>query len=150
MMAHLHVRSWDSACWIMHPSVIPQLIQMTNGATNSPYLVWLSPTGDGSGGGPASMKLPKAFLNGLPIYFTEKVPQLGTTGDVSLVDWSQYVIGNRLDYQIDVSKDYLFRTNQLAWRVVARCDGKPWLNNYITDVQGWTSSPFVALNSATS
>lgn len=149
MLSRLQVRSWDSAMWIMHPSVIPQLIQMTNGATNAPFLVWINPTGSGDDG-PAARKLPKAFLNGLPIHFTEKAPTLGTTGDVMLVDWSQYVIGNRLEYQIDVSKDYLFRTNQLAWRVIARCDGKPWLNSYITDAAGWVSSPFVALSSATS
>ena len=150
MMAHLQVRSWDNACWIMHPSVIPQLIQMTNGATNAPFLVWLNPVAGDGINGPATQKLPKAFLNGLSIFFTEKVPTLGDTGDVMLVDWSQYIIGNRLEYQIDVSKDYLFRTNQLAWRVIARCDGKPWLNSYITDAKGWTSSPFVVLNSATS
>lgn len=145
MMARMHVRSWDTACWVMHPSVIAQLIQMTNGATNSPFLVWLNPAPNGSDG-PAAGKLPKAFLNGLPIYFTEKVPSLGTKGDVTLVDWSYYLIGKRLDTQIDVSPHYLFRTNQMAWRVILRADGKPWLNSTITDANGWVSSPIVVLN----
>ena len=145
MMAHLQIQSWDDACWIMHQSVIPQLIQMVDNATSN-RLVWMSPMGDGSSMGPAAMKLPKAFLNGLPIFFTEKVPTLGTRGDVMLVDWSRYVIGMRLDLQIDVSNQYLFRNNQLAWRVIARGDGRPWLSSVITDQAGWVSSPFVALN----
>jgi HK97 family phage major capsid protein len=154
MMSHLHIRSWDDACWIMHQSVIPQLIQMVGGGsigtpstTNIPgnQLAWMSPFG-AQDRGPAAMKLPNAFLNGLPIFFTEKVQQLGTKGDVILADLSLYVIGLRLDIQIDVSPHYLFRNNQLAWRVIARVDGKPWLNNLITDAAGWQLSPFIVLN----
>lgn len=158
MLSHLQVRSWDDACWIMHQSVIPQLIQLVDGgaanAASTTYipgnqLAWMSPFGDGQVG-PAAMKLPKFFLNGLPVFFTEKLPQLGTTGDVMLVDWSRYVIGMRLDLQIDVSPHFKFQNNQLAWRVIARCDGKPWINSYVTDAAGWHVSPFISLNSATS
>ena len=155
MMSHLQVRSWDDACWIMHQSVLPQMIQMVDYAAATGgsavgsqaaggHLSWTTPYGDGKLGG-AAMPMPKVFLNGLPIFFTEKAPKLGQKGDVMLVDWSRYVIGMRLDMQIDVSPHYLFRNNQLAWRVVARCDGKPWLNNSITDAEGWTVSPFVVL-----
>lgn len=154
MMSRLQVRSWDSACWVMHQSVLPQLIQMVDAVASntSPAgnrLVWQNPVMPGDSG-PVANKLPNAFLNGLPIFFTEKLPQLGTTGDVILVDFSHYVVGNRLDMQIDVSPHYLFRNNQLAWRVVARCDGQPWLSNTITDASGWVSSPFVQLSASTS
>ena len=134
MLSHLQIRSWDDACWIMHQSVIPELIQMADYAaasvgyignqTAGMHLSWL-PSMGADGKGPMAMKLPNAFLNGLPIFITEKLPSLGTKGDVMLVDWSRYVIGMRLDMQIDVSPHYLFRNNQLAWRVIARCDGKP-------------------------
>lgn len=155
MMSRLNPRSWDSACWVMHYSVIPQLIQMASGATSNTAsttyipgnaLVWTNPMPGNGIDGPAAQKLPKAFLNGLPLFFTEKLPSLGTQGDVVLVDWGRYLVGQRLDVQIDVSPHYLFRNNQLAWRVVARCDGKPWLNDTITDAAGWESSPFVVLN----
>ncbi len=153
MLSRLQIRSWDDACWIMHQSVIPQLIQMVGGGTVAPIavssipgnqLAWMNPYGNGVQG-PVAQKLPNAFLNGLPIFFTEKMPTLGFKGDVMLVDWSRYVIGMRLDLQIDVSPHYLFRNNQLAWRVICRVDGKPWLNNTITDANGWVSSPFVCL-----
>lgn len=143
MMSRLHIRSWDDACWVMHQSLIPQLVQMVDNNVHN-ALVWMTPMGDGQGGA-ASKKLPRAFFNGLPIFFTEKVPTLGTTGDVMLIDWSRYVIGQRLDLQIDVSPHVLFQSNQLMWRVIARCDGKPWLNAPITDAAGWASTPFVVL-----
>jgi len=150
MMSHLQVRSWDDACWIMHQSVLPYLVQMVDHTTaagvadTGSRLVWMTPYGDQQKG-PAAMKMPNAFFNGLPVFFTEKLPSIGASvkGSVCLVDWSRYVIGTRLDMQIDVSPHYLFRNNQLAWRVIARCDGKPWLNNVITDQTGWQISPFV-------
>lgn len=154
MMSHLQVRSWDDACWIMHQSVLPQLIQMVDGGTSNTAsttyipgnrLVWLNPTMTGDRG-PAASKMPNAFFNGLPVFFTEKLPTLGTKGDVMLVDFSRYIIGMRLDLQIDVSPHYKFQNNQLAWRVIARCDGKPWMNNTITDANGWTVSPIIVLN----
>lgn len=147
MLSHLQVRSWDDAVWIMHQSVIPQLIQMVDNASSN-RLVWMSPMGSPgpSNQGPVAMKLPNAFLNGLPVFFTEKLPALGTRGDVMLVDWSRYVVGMRLDFQVDASPHLLFRSNQIAWRVIARLDGRPWLNSSITDAAGWTLSPFVVLN----
>ncbi len=144
MFSHLNWRSWGSSCWIMHQSVLPQLIQMFANGSSGDRLVWLSPLGSATEGG-AVAKFPMVFLNGLPIYFTEKVPVLGTKGDVLLADLSQYIIGNRLDIQIDVSPHVLFKYNQMAWRVVLRTDGKPWLNSVITDAAGWVNSPFVCL-----
>lgn len=153
MFSRLQVRSWQNACWIMHQSVVPQLIQMASGATvgtasttNIPgnMLVWTNPIGSGNNG-PMASALPTVFLNNLPIFFTEKLPTLGNRGDVMLVDFSHYIIGQRLDTQIDISPHLLFRSNQLAWRVVFRSDGKFWLNNAITDSQGWTNSPAVIL-----
>lgn len=143
MLSRAHIKSWDTACWVMHQSVIPELIQMVDN-NSSNRLVWMTPTGSATEG-PAAMKMPKAFLNGLPIYFTEKVPSLGNDGDVSLIDWSYYVVGNRMDIQIDVNSSVLFTSNQMMWRVILRCDGKPWLNNSITDAAGWNLSPFVTL-----
>lgn len=149
MLSHAQIRGWDNNIWIMHQSVIPQLIQMVGGGTigtasttNIPgnLLVWMNQFEEG-----ASKKLPNAFLNGRPLFFTEKLPVLGTAGDVMLVDPSHYVIGQRLDVQIDISPHYLFRNFQLAWRVIFRSDGKFWLNNPITDSQGWTVSPAVLL-----
>ncbi|MDE2102044.1 MAG: phage major capsid protein [Patescibacteria group bacterium] len=149
MLSHSQIRGWNNQIWMMHQSVIPQMIQMVGGGTvgtasttNIPgnLLVWMNQFESG-----AAKKLPDAFLNNRPLFFTEKLPQLGTTGDVMLVDPSHYIIGQRLDVQIDISPHYLFRNNQLAWRVIFRSDGKFWLNGAITDAEGWSVSPAVVL-----
>lgn len=143
MMSHTQIRSWGSAMWIMHQSVIPQLLQMADAGNR---LIFMNPMGNPGVGnqGPVTLQIPMTLLN-LPIYFTECVPTLGNTGDVMLVDASRYVVGNRMDMQIDVSPHVLFQSNQLMWRVITRCDGKPWLQSAITDAQGWSVSPMVAL-----
>jgi HK97 family phage major capsid protein len=151
MMSRLQIRSWDDACWVAHQSLLPYLLKMVDHtstagvADTGARLVWVTPYGD-TARGPAAMKMPNAFLNGLPLFFTEKLPAIAASvsGSIILVDWSRYVIGTRLDMQIDVSPHYLFRNNQLAWRVIARCDGKPWLNNVIHDAEGFIVSPFVS------
>jgi hypothetical protein len=152
MMSRLHVRSWDNAVWIAHQSVLPDLVQMSAEAltpggaqTVSAHLSWLPHVGQ-DGVGPAGMKLPKVLLNGLPLFFTEKLPVIGSTGSLILADLSYYVVGQRLDFQIDVSPHYLFRSNQIAWRVICRADGKPWLNSVVTQADAnssYTVSPFV-------
>ncbi len=154
MMAHLHVRSWKNAFWCMHQSVLPELLAMTgSGAASNTPAGLLAATSDrpwflnqsNPSGGALVPGLDSMTLLGLPIMWTDKIPKMGTKGDVILMNGDYYLIGNRMDLQIDVSTHYLFRNNQLAWRVIARCDGRPWLNSYITDQAGWISSPLIAL-----
>jgi HK97 family phage major capsid protein len=140
MWSHLQIRSWKDACWVMHQSVFPQLMQMNNGATNG-FLTWLNPMGQGVQG-PVAGSMPLTLM-GLPIFWTEVVPTLGNPGDVTLCDFSRYVIAQRMDLQIDVSREYRFAQNQMTWRCLSRGDGKPWTQQAITDSQGWTISPFV-------
>ena len=154
MMSKLQVRSWDDACWVMNQSVIPQLIQMASGAVantaSTTYipgtqLVWTNMFQSGVNG-PMASKLPTAFLNGLPIFFTEKLPQLGTKGDVMLVDFSKYVVANRMEVVIATSDQYKFQNNQLCWRVTCRCDGRTWLSAPIVEASGLSVSPYVVMD----
>lgn len=136
MMSRLVLSSWKNAVWVCHPSVLGQLIQMTTAADNATpgqNLVWLNPFGNGNGNneGPASLASPFSIL-GRPVYFSEKVPQLGTTGDVQLVDFSKMLVGDRLAVQIETSNQYLFAYNQIIWRIIQRWDAQPWLNAAIT------------------
>lgn len=130
MVSKLLLQGWNKAFWVMHPSVMPELIQLTNGATNSPFLIWVNPAPP-TEDGPICNKLPSRLFN-FPIYWSEKVPALGTRGDVMLIDPSKYVIGDRLALQIDMSNQVLFRTNQMMWRIIARWDGQPWFNAPVT------------------
>lgn len=144
MMAHLVASSWKSAIWIMHPSVLPELIRMTATATGN--LLWLNPAPNTTSEGPLAQPLPMTVL-GLPAFFTEKLPVLGAKGDVMLVDPSKYLIGDRLNVQIESSEHVKFLTNQTVWRIVCRWDGQPWLKLPITLAdRAYQVSPFVVLN----
>jgi len=134
MVGKLLLNGWKSACWIMHPSVMQELIQLTNGATNSPFLVWVNPTPP-TEDGPIAQKLPTRLFN-IPVYWSEKVPVLGSAGDVTLVDLSKQVVGDRLALQIDTSKDIKFFQNQMVWRIIARWDSQPWMNSAVTMAGG--------------
>src|SRR5262249_3803665 len=84
-----------AACWSCHPTVLAKLYQLQ--ATNSIPMFIAS-----------AREKPRHVLAGLPLEVTEKCPALGTPGDIFLADWSKYVIGDRQQYEIAFSKDYLF------------------------------------------
>jgi HK97 family phage major capsid protein len=93
-----------------------------------------------------AVKRPQWNLLGLPAILTEKVPALGTKGDLMLLDPSLYVVGDRMQIEIAASEHVNFLKNQMTWRVVERVDGQPWLDKPVTLQDGATQvSPFVVL-----
>jgi HK97 family phage major capsid protein len=85
-------------------------------------------------------------LLGMPVYWTDALPTLGTTGDIILCDPSYYLIGDRQNIEIAYSEHYKFVNDQGTWRVTARMDGQPWIDSSITLEDGSTTvSPFVTL-----
>jgi len=86
-------------------------------------------------------------LFGYPVAFTEKLPRVGTTGDVLLADWTYYLVGDRQATTIETTKFDRWRYDETSWRVVHRVDGQPWLSTPLTYQDGTTQvSPFVVLN----
>lgn len=144
MYRHLLPQSEKSAIWVANPSTKAQLIRMTNGATNAPFLVWLNPA-PAQGGGPASAQLPMTFF-GLPLFFSEKLPALGQRGDIVLIDPSKMLFGDLRNLIIDSSPWTYFTSNQTVWRVIAQWDAQPWLHAPITLPDGdFQVSPFIVL-----
>ncbi len=129
--------------WILSPAVLAQLIQMV-----ATVITWM-PIGTSTSGGGAAQKIPATIL-GMPFMVTEKVPTLGSAGDIGLYDLSYYLIGDRQDLRIDSSIHARFTTDETAWRFVERVDGHPWVDSAFTPYNGGsTLSPFVQLYSAT-
>ena len=87
-------------------------------------------------------------LLGLPIRFTEKVPALGTTGCLSLINPTQYGVADRQGLEVGISEHFLFDTDQIAFRFKIRNDGQPlWLGPYVSaDSANTKFSPFVQLS----
>jgi HK97 family phage major capsid protein len=80
---------------------------------------------------------------------TEKLPALGSTGDVLLADFSYYIVADRQATTIQASEHYAFTSDLTTWRFVHRVDGQPWLDEPIYIDTSNTVSPFVALSSTT-
>lgn len=137
LWAKLLPASWGSAVWTFSPSVVPQLLQLKDGANRAIFISIDQ----------GITKSPNWSLLGRPAFPTEKVPALGTKGDLMLLDPALYVIGDRMSVEVAASEHVNFLKNQMTWRVVERVDGQPWLEKPITLQDGSTQvSPFVVLN----
>jgi HK97 family phage major capsid protein len=137
MLAALLPGSYSRAVWYISPTVVTDLLQLKDGA-NRALFVSIDQ---------GATKPPVWKLLNLPVNITEKVPALGTKGDVMLVDPSLYVIGDRMMLEITASEHANFLKNQMTWRFVQRVDGQPWMDKPVTLQDGSTTvSPFVVLN----
>jgi HK97 family phage major capsid protein len=78
---------------------------------------------------------------------TEKAPGvLGDQSDLSLVDASEYMIGDREEMSIETSPHVKFTSDQTTLRVIGRNDGRPAVLSAINPQNGGpTLSPFVTL-----
>ena len=92
---------------------------------------------------------PSLMLYGIPIIWTEKLPALGTQGDILLADFSYYYIYDRTGLAIDVSQHYAFVNDLTTWRFVFRTDGQPSLSDPLYIDATNQVSPFVALAATT-
>ena len=122
--------------WVCSPEAIPEL-----------YTMALSV---GTGGGPVMLTnvagpAPMTIF-GRPLVVSEKAGRLGDRSDLSFVDLSYYLIGDRQQMSADSSTEYKFGNDQTAFRIIQRVDGRPWIKSAITPKNGGNSlSPFVEL-----
>ena len=84
-------------------------------------------------------------LFGLPVIITEKLPALGSQGDIVLCDLSCYVIGMRQEIAIDTSNAPGWTKDQIDLRGIIRVTGQPIFSQPIKQKNGDTVSPFVLL-----
>jgi HK97 family phage major capsid protein len=145
MYSRMLPTSLGRAVWICSIDTFPQLATMALSVGTGGGPVWIGNYAGGQGG----MDAPPATILGRPVYFTEKTGPLGTTGDISFVDLSYYLIGDRMEMQSSSSEHYKFANDKTAYRVIERVDGRPWLQSAITPHNGSsnTLSPVVQLAS---
>jgi HK97 family phage major capsid protein len=139
MYSRMLPSSLNRAVWVVAPNVLPELSTMALSVGTGGAPVWLV---NGQGSQPTT-------LLGRPVIVTEKAPAaLGTAGDISLVDFGFYLIGDRQAMSASVSEHYRFPQDEMAFKVTMRVDGRPWLQSAITPQYGGpTMSPFVQLSS---
>lgn len=126
-----------SAFWVAHTSILPQLATMTIG--NQP--IW-TPPNQGLAGSPGGLLL------GLPLVYAEQAEQLGTAGDLQLVNPAGYFLAVKRNQGIQfASSIHLYFDYGLnAFRWLFRLGGQPFLSAPITRAKGTdTKSHFVCL-----
>jgi HK97 family phage major capsid protein len=130
--------SLDRAVWIVNQTCLPQLYLLQDNNGNFIFINNYNSSIQG--------QKYVGSLFGIPVKISEKCEALGTEGDIGLYDLGQYIIADRSGLRVEESKDYLFNTDQRAWRFIKRVDGKPWMKSAITPYKGSsTLSPFVLL-----
>jgi HK97 family phage major capsid protein len=131
------------AVWICSIDTFPELATMALSVGTGGGPVWM-----GNYTNPGTNTPPVSIL-GRPVFFTEKTPALGTTGDISFVDFGYYLIGDRQMMQSMSSEHYKFQNDKTAFRVIERLDGRPWIQSPITPHNNSTNTltPFVQLAS---
>lgn len=130
-----------SYAWLASQTIIPQLAAMVDAGSHA---VWISGAGVGTG---ASQSLPSTLM-GLPLFFVDRLPALGTKGDLCLLDLSYYLIKDGSGPFAASSDQLLFLSNKTVFKIVWNVDGRSWLTEPI-GLEGSTSntvSPFIILN----
>lgn len=136
MFARMFPSSLNQAVWLVSPDTFPELATMALNVGTGGSAVWLN---NGVSGPPMT-------ILGRPVIVTEKVPTLGTRGDIAFVDMSYYLIGDRQSMSAASSEHIKFNENKTAFRIIERVDGTPWLQSAITPANGGNAlSAFVEL-----
>lgn len=109
----------------------------------------------GTGGAPVmAVTAPQAgpaTLWGMPIRWTRKaVGRLNSVGDISLTDYSQYVIGDTMQMRVESSMHEQFSADRTVFRLMEEVDGRPQLLSALTpEYNGPTLSATVQLAART-
>ena len=125
--------------WVANHNTLPQLMNMTitGGTASTP--VWI-PSNDAT-------LAPNGSIFGAPIILTEHAATLGDENDIALIDWSQYIVGEKAGSGIKTSTSMhlKFDYDQQTFKISYRWDGQPLWATYFTPANGSTLSPYVNL-----
>lgn len=142
MWARIWARSRPNAIWLINQDIEPQLYQMNQAAGTGGVPVFLP---SGPLGSQASGQ-PYGTLLGRPIIPVEYCSTLGTEGDITLADFSQYILADKNGMNMMSSIHVRFLTDEMTFRLTYRVDGEPVWNKALTPFKGSnTLSPYVTL-----
>lgn len=137
MLGRLLPTSLGRAIWIVSPSAFALLVGLEV-ITSTGHLAMSSTPGAG--------KLNMELL-GHPVRVSEKLPALGSKGDVMLVDFSYYGLGLRSGGRYETTRSANWSQDTQDSRLLLRADGAGLVNSPMTPSGGGsTLSPFVVLD----
>lgn len=138
MWGNLLPHAKQRGAWYIHSTAFPQLMRMASAATSASELVYLPPGG--------ISQAPYGTLFGRPVYEIEQAQPLGSVGDIMFCDFGCYALARKGGPNVDSSIHVRFLTDETAFRVTMRVNGRPIHKAAITNAKGnATRSAFVAL-----
>ena len=130
-----HPASLGNSVWVCNATAIPQLLKLTIPVgTGGSHIPVMSETATG-----------QFTILTRPVVFTEKLPSLGTVGDILLVDFLQYLIGMRREVVMDKSMHVGFADDETHFRTIVRVDGQGKWSAAYTPANGDSMSWCIAL-----
>lgn len=121
MLSHLHPASFANSVWVVNPTVIPVLLALTLIGLDTLRAPAVTQGADGT-----------LRLFTREVLVSEKLPVLGTSGDILLADFSQYFIGMKQGLGVERSSAAGFVTDSCYYRIVSRSDGQGSWKSYVT------------------
>lgn len=138
MQARAMPKGRERLVWLMHPDVEEQLPYLSIQSGEAAKFLW-NPEG-GLGNFDTQRVLNK------PVLFEDSCSALGTKGDINLIDPYQYILLTKGTAKQDWSIHVEFLTDQMAFRLVFRCNGAPKVKTPLTIKNSTkTRSPFITL-----
>jgi len=135
MRSHMRPEEYSGAVWVASLSCMEQLNLLTIDV--------------GTGGAPVALvRIAEDGIErilGRPLIYTEHAKAIGTVGDLTLVSWPNYLIGETTYTSVDTSIHIRFDYNETAFRYVKTIDGQPWWRTTLTLNNSWEVAPVVTL-----
>jgi HK97 family phage major capsid protein len=128
-------QSIGNSVWLANPTTFPQLATLSIAVGTGGSAVFLMDI----------HATPNMTLLGRPVIFTEKVPALGAANCIGLYDLGMYLVGDAQAISLETSTEARFENDETSLKVIARNDGRPWIQSALTPANGDSLSPFVAL-----
>jgi HK97 family phage major capsid protein len=134
----MRARAWrySVAIWLANHDTLPQLLQLNQSIGTGGVPVWQ----------PSGREDHPDVLLGRPLFFSEFAKTLGTTGDLLLGNWSQYLEGTLTPMQDAESVHVRFLNHERTFKFWLENAGRCWWRAALTPKNGSTLSPFVALD----
>lgn len=144
MWGRCWAKSRPNAVWLISQDSEPSIWSMSarseyesGGTTALPLVIPAGYYGNTSG-------FPLLF--GRPVITSEYCDTVGTTGDIILADFSQYLLIDKGGPNLNQSMHVRFVQDEMTFKATYRIDGQPWWPSALTPYKGSnTVSPFVTL-----
>ncbi len=136
MVCRIHPIFMPNAIWVASNEALQQLMHLVDANNN---LIW-----NVSGTQGADKAAPQTLL-GKPLFVSDFCSQLGTRGDLILVDPTAIGFALRQDLTLENSNSVEWYKNLLSFRAIMRANAKPLLLDVITPRNGGDSLSFATV-----